>query len=341
MHRMSLTLSATLVLAPSLAISEEVRLLTWEAYLSEEVIAAFAQQTGHRIHQVFISSDTERNAMLATDGGLLFDLVMTDSNATRAYAQDGLLQPLDDKVPNAKHIDPRWRQACGDYGLAYSWGTLGIAYRSSLVHDINSWKQLFSPPLPFRGRVVMMADIHDFTAVALIAAGFNPNSEERSELQAAYALMQAQQQYVLAYDYGLSYAISRRQASQMAMAMAYSADVEEIIENTGQQDWVYRVPEEGTMLWVDCWTAPASHPIKPATLAFLNFINQPEIAALNAETTWMPTPISGAKALTSREHREDKELYPTETITNRSDVYQNLPKAAIDLRAKMVATIKD
>ncbi|WP_028109612.1 polyamine ABC transporter substrate-binding protein [Ferrimonas futtsuensis] len=341
MHRLSLSLGAALFLAPSLVISDEVRVLTWEAYLSKEVIAAFAKQTGHSIHQVFISSDTERNAILATDGGLLFDLVMTDSNATRVYAQDGLIQPLSDKVPNGEHIDRRWQQACGDYGLAYSWGTLGIAYRSSLVHDIISWKQLFSPSRPLRGRVVMMTDIHDFTAVALIAAGFDPNSEERSELQAAYALMQEQQQYVLAYDYGLSYALSRRQDSQMAMTLAYSADVEEIIEATGQQDWVYRIPNEGTMLWVDCWTAPAGHPIKPATLAFLNFINQPEIAALNAETTWMPTPIASAKALTTLKHRQDRELYPTEQITNRSEVFRSLSKDAIDLRAKMVATIKD
>ncbi|TKB48149.1 spermidine/putrescine ABC transporter substrate-binding protein [Ferrimonas sediminicola] len=310
MHSRSLPLLA-FALLPTLALSAEVRLLTWEAYLADEVVSAFRRETGHTIRQFFISSDAERNAMLQAGGATLFDLIMADNTATDEYASQGLIQPMAGRVANLSHIDERWQQACGEYGAAYSWGTLGIAYRSSLGVQIDSWHQLFDPPPPFRGKLVVLSDYREFTAAALMALGFSPNSSQRTELEQAFALMGEQKAHLLAYDYGVSYALSWQQESEMAMALAYSADVEEIIDATGQEDWTYVIPKEGSLLWVDCWVLPAGRPVSEATLAFLNFINRPDVAALNAEKAQMPTPISAAKALTSEAYQGDQELYPT------------------------------
>ncbi|WP_084643953.1 polyamine ABC transporter substrate-binding protein [Ferrimonas futtsuensis] len=317
-----------LALLPALAYSGEVKLLTWEAYLSDKVVHAFRLETGHRVEQFFISSDSERNAMFDAGGATLFDLVMADNGATQAYAKQGLIQKMTGVVSSLAHIDADWQQACGEFGAAYSWGTLGIAYRQSFGIQIDSWQQLFVPPAPFQGKVVTMTDSKEFTAAALMAHSFSPNSSDPRELQRAFELMRAQRQHVLAYDYGVSYALSWQKESEMAMALAYSADVEEIISATGQKDWTYVVPNEGTLLWVDCWVIPSGRAVNKATLAFLEFINRPEIAALNAEQAWFPSPIGAARKLTSDAHKGNTELYPGTEVMKRSVLLYDRPEEA-------------
>lgn len=336
----TLPLVALTLLSDS-ACSGEVKLLTWEAYLSDKVVHAFRLETGHRVEQFFISSDSERNAMFDAGGATLFDLVMADNGATQAYAKQGLIQKMTGKVPNLAHIDADWQQACGEFGAAYSWGTLGIAYRQSFGVKIDSWQQLFVPPAPFRGKVVTMADANEFTAAALMAQSFSPNSSAPHELEGAFELMRTQKQHLLAYDYGVSYALSWQKESEMAMALAYSADVEEIISATGQEDWTYVVPKEGTLLWVDCWVVPSGRAVNDATLAFLEFINRPDIAALNAEQAWFPTPIAAAKKLTSDTHRGDTELYPGTEVIERSVLLHDRPAEAKSRIEEVVDNLKN
>ncbi|SDJ51319.1 putative spermidine/putrescine transport system substrate-binding protein [Ferrimonas sediminum] len=341
MSQINVIASTLLILLALPSLADEIKLLNWEAYLADEVIEAFHRETGHTVRQFFISSDTERNSIMARGGGDQFDLVILDNSDLSMYSNEGLLTLLSPLIAPHTLSNNRWQQACGDYGVAYSWGTIGIAYRTSISNaSITSWDQFFSPPPEHHGGIVVIPDIQDLVSAALLSESLSPNSSDSAELERAFIRLQRQQPHVLAYDYGVSYAIANRSASTMTMTLAYSADVEEIIETTGQQDWVYLVPEEGTMIWTDCWAAPASRELSKATLAFLEFISRPDIAALNAEKAWISTPVAAALPLTSDEHRRNQELYPPENILINSHHYQLQTEEMMALRARMVATVK-
>lgn len=326
----------------SLVQKTELKLLNWEAYLSADVIAGFEAETGINIQEFRFSNETERDALTLGTRSHEFDLVMYDNTRLLAKNAHQLFQPMTDIKQQHRHaISPRWQKACGDYGVAYSWGTVGIAYRSSMTDSpVHSWKQFFNPEKAFQGTLAVTPGVTDLPAAALLSLGADPTSSDQADLRNAYQVLEQQAPHVLTYEYGLSYAIKHKTHSQMAMTMVYSADVEEIISNTEQTDWVYVVPDEGTMLWIDCWSAPAGKPFSGAARIFLNYINRPDIAALNAEQAWFSTPIPEARNLASKTYRNDHELFPPPAIEARSHSYRPRSPERDALVMKMIHHLK-
>ena len=74
------------------------------------------------------------------------------------------------------------------------------------------------------------------------------------------------------------------------------------------------VPEEGTLLWVDCLSVPSNSPNQALAYRFLDFLNRPEIAALNAEDLGVATPNASARALLPEDVRADATIYPPEAV---------------------------
>lgn len=63
-------------------------------------------------------------------------------------------------------------------------------------------------------------------------------------------------------------------------AQMYSGDA--LMLQEFNPDIRYVVPEEGTNLWVDFWTVAAQSSRKPAAMKFIDYINEPTVAARNA-----------------------------------------------------------
>ncbi len=242
------------------------------------------------------------------------------------------------KIANMRHLSERSKQACGNRGLPYAWGTIGLAYRSSAnPNGIDSWKQLFSISPANQQKTIMLDDSLDSTIIALIAAGHSPFSTDVNHLKEAYRLLQQQSPLLHSYGYGLSYAIDKENRSEITLAVAYSGDIAQFIAATGQNDWRYTVSIEGAVIWTDCFAMPhGSGSLKTATLEFLDFINRPDIAAINAETIWLATPNLAAIKLTRQDYQQNEELFPSQEIINRSHYYKTLPNENLKIRSRML-----
>ena len=99
---------------------------------------------------------------------------------------------------------------------------------------------------------------------------------------------------------------------------------------------VFVIPQEGSMLWVDCLGLPSKRPLKAATIAFLDFINRPDIAAMNAQQAWISTPNSTAFQQLPMSTQQDPELYPSAAILSKSDPFKALSQSAYTLRLRMM-----
>jgi len=322
--------------------ADVIKIYNWEEYLSEEMLSKFTEATGHTVEQFYYDDEDYRDSLLASGLGEDFDLVMVDNLSLKSDLQNsGFVSFPVEKIPSTKNISSQWIQSCGPKGIAYGWGTLGIAYRSSISSEpIDSWVQLFKPPKEHQGRVVMLKDSSDTINSALMASGRSPNSINPDDYKMAYQILNDQKEHVLLYGYGLSYAKDHGQESQMTMTIVYSGDTEQIMEETGFTDWEYVVPKEGTMLWVDCWTVPIKmNAYKPAVISFLNFINQPKNAAINADEVWVSLPINSAIKFTSADYQADPELHPNKDILMRSHTYEPLPNAILNLRDRILSEI--
>ena len=123
------------------------------------------------------------------------------------------------------------------------------------------------------------------------------------------------------------------------MALAYSGDVHAL--NQGKPGpWRYTIPKEGTALWVDCLAVLAHSAHQEAALAFVHFLQQPYIAALNATDVGTATTSEAAYALLDDAMRHDRTLYPTGLTLADSESYQPLSPANLQVRERIIEALR-
>ncbi|NOH95523.1 spermidine/putrescine ABC transporter substrate-binding protein [Vibrio sp. 99-70-13A1] len=325
-----------------IALANEINIYNWEGYIDQKVIQDFENQTGHTITIDTYDNDSIRDEVINSGRAFVFDLILLDSWSLKSMGAKGLLydlSPLTNELSNV--IDVSRQNDCGQFGLPYTWGTMGIAYRKSVARTpITSWKQLFNPPSEHHQRVVFSEDLVDAVASALLASNLPPFSSNENDLKTAYTLLQQQKPHVLSYEFGESYGLIYGSASQMSMTLAFTGEHYYIAEYTEQDDWQYVVPDEGSLIWTECFAVPKSEKINSAALEFLRYLNKPEIAARNAESIWFATPNQAALPLTTEEYQQDQSIFPSADVLSRSIPYQPLNGDAQLIREKMIQAVK-
>jgi len=320
----------------------ELNFLNWSDYMDPEILKEFEQRTGIVVKQTYFESDAHRDELLVATGGRGFDLALIDGTAIRILAKRGWLEPVDETdIPNLKHIDPRWRAVHEEaevYSVPYFWGTLGIVYRQDLVpFPVTSWMDLLQPVQELRGKVAMISDTRDLIGVALKASGYSLNSTDTQEIKEAEALLQAQAPAVRTYKY-----ISRDKHSallngQITMSMMYNGDALMIQDHHDEIAFV--LPKEGSNIWVDYLSVLSASPNKSAANQFINFLNEPEIAARLAQFVYYATPNLAAEALLPAEFKNDPTLYPSKEVLGKSETYHRLSARAQKRRAAIFSRI--
>jgi spermidine/putrescine transport system substrate-binding protein len=343
-HRLwGASLLAVSLLFPSTVVraAETLTLLTWEEYLSEAVIERWQAETGVAIQQVYFDSGDKRDEVLAKPDHQI-DVVLTGLISADRFGSRGLLEPITEAaLPNLRNVSQRWRDSCGAHSIPYLWGTIGIAYRSDRIAAPQSWADLLQPAERDEPHIIMMEDHEDILAGPLIYQQHSINTSSNDELKAAFELLMAQSKAVLTYEYVITSLRSQRYLEKADMALAYSGDQQVLneVEGIEGEPWRYVVPKEGTLLWVDCLSVPASTPKKELAYRFLNFLSDPQIAALNAADLGVATPNAAARALLPDDIRQDSTIYPPEEVLEHSQTYEPRPMKATQTRRRIISAL--
>ncbi len=334
----TLSLLSLLSLSPTHADTgnppRELVFLTWSEYMDPELVAEFEAKFDAKVRFVYFESDETRTDMLIETDGQGFDLIMVNEYALPTYQARGWLAKLDlERIPNHRYINPRWQKAAAAQGIGipYFWGTVGIAYRADLVDaPITRWADFFQPPPALQGKIVMIKNMTDVLGMALKAQGYSVNSIDPKELQQAGELLQAQKPYVHTYSYISLGAESALVTGEAVAAMVYSGDALMVGEHHPEIRYV--VPEEGSSIWVDFFTIAASS--KQAALAadFINFMNEPEIAARQAEYVYYATPNQAAEKFLPEEYFANPVIYPSRETLEKCEFYTQYPPRALRMR---------
>jgi spermidine/putrescine transport system substrate-binding protein len=305
-----------------------LRILTWSDYIDPDVVAEFEAATGIGIDFVYFETSEGRDDLLIASDGAGYDIILSHDNAQQLYVQRDWLAPITlADVPNLRHIESRWRKVDPEsqaFGVPYTWGTLGIAYRADLVSSpITRWMDLFDPAEELKGRIVMIKDSRELVGKALLASGYSLNSIDPQGLAAARELLLRQKPYVKAYSYIALNEDSALLTGEVWAAQLYNGDVVMLQEYNPDIEFV--VPEEGTNLWLDLWTVASQSRHKAAAFKFIDFINEPEIAARIAEFVYYATPNEAAAKLLPPEFHANPVIYPPEDVLQRSEQHELLP----------------
>ena len=321
---------------------KELVFLNWPNYMDPQILTEFEQRTGITVKQSYFDSDTARDELLLETEGKGFDVALINGASIRILAKRGWLEPLDEAdIPNLVHIDPRWRTAheqAEDYGVPYFWGTIGIVYRQDLVpFTVSSWMDLLRPPEALQGKVSMIGDSADLIGAALKALGYSLNSTDDEQLKEAEALLQAQAPAVNTYRYLSLNEDSALVTGQVAMSMMYSGDA--LVVQRYHDEIAFVLPEEGGNIWTDYLSVLSASTEKVAAKQFIDFLNEPEIAARLAQHVYFATPNRAAEEFLPAEFRNNPVIYPGEEALERSESHHRLPARAQKSRAAIFSRI--
>jgi spermidine/putrescine transport system substrate-binding protein len=310
--------------------------------MDPQILEEFKQRTGVTVKQTYFESDAARDELLLGTGGKGYDLAIVDGASIRVLAKRGWLEPVDQiDIPNLKHVNPRWRnvhEQAEIYSVPCFWGTLGIAYRQDLVpFPVTSWMDILQPADALKGKVAMLSSSRDLIGVGLKTLGYSLNSTNAQELEEAEALLQAQAPDVKTYKI-----ISRDENSalvngQVAMSMMYNGGVLMLQQYNEEIEFV--LPKEGSYIRVDYISVLSASTNKVAAKQFINFLNEPEIAARLAQFVYFATPNLAAESLLPAEFKSDPVIYPSDEALEKSETSIRLPARTQKIRAAIFSRL--
>lgn len=306
----------------------ELVLLNWSDYLEESLIKSFEAECNCKLKQIYYENDDHRDELMLTGEGAGYDVIIVNGLMLDTYRKRGWLDAIPKHgVDNLALINPRWAnafEAAPGYAVPYFWGTMGIAYRKDLVAEpITTWRQFFEPAEELRGKIRLINSARDLLAGALKATGKSINETDPKAIKEAENLLLKQRPYVDSYTYVSLGEDSALVTGEIIAALMFSGDALMIKEHNENIEYV--VPEEGGQIWIDHLAVSSLSKNKDISWSFINFLNDPENAAKNAEYVYYATPNTAAEKLLPEEFINDPVIYPSKETLINSEFYSKLP----------------
>ncbi|MCD2491799.1 spermidine/putrescine ABC transporter substrate-binding protein [Lacrimispora sp. NSJ-141] len=319
-----------------------VKIYNWGEYIDEEVIQQFEDETGIEVIYDTFETNEEMYPIIEA-GGTSYDAVCPSDYMIEKMIKNDLLSEINfDNIPNMKYISESIMEGSkafdpeNKYSVPYTFGTLGILYNTTMVEEpVTSWNALWNEK--YKGEILMYNSPRDLFTAPLELLGYSINTTDEAQLGEAKELLLEQkpllQRYVM--DQIKDIMIS----GSAAMAMAYSGEVLQLQE--ANPDLAYVVPEEGSNYFIDSWVIPANSENKENAEAWINFLNDPEIALKNFEYITYSTPNTGAQELMDQALLENPAVFPGEEILKKCEVFHSLGEEGDTLFNDLWLEIKD
>ncbi len=302
---------------------EVLNIYNWGDYIDENLIDKFEEETG--IEVVYDTFSSNEDMYIKVKQGIdSYDIIVPSDYMIERMIDEDLLSEIDlSKIPNFEKVNETLRNPVFDpdnkYSVPYFWGTSGIIYNTKdITNPVTSWMDLFNED--YSGKILMYNSSRDSIAVALKALGYSMNSTDMAQLEEAKNLLIKQKPLVLAYqaDEGRDTIVS----GDASIGFMYSGDALMMMELN--PDLAYVLPEEGPNIWFDAMVIPASTQNPEAAHKFINFMCDPENAAVNAEySVGFSSPIPEAIELLPDEIKNSAVAYPSDDKLVNGEVYRN------------------
>ena len=319
-----------------------LNLYSWSAYIPEQALQRFKDETGIRVkYDIFDSAEALDSKLLT--GGSGYDVVFPASSGLARAIQAGAVQPIQrSRLSNLGNLDAELlaKLAVADpgnqYGVPYTWGTVGLGYnREALERRLpgvpgNSLDLLFKPEYASQLKdcgIAVIDSPQEVISIALNYLGKDPYSSDRDDLAAV-------QQLLAGLQSNLRYVGSGRHIDDLAkgeicLALTYNGDAlmaADSAREAGQPFSVeYRIPVEGTLIWFDTLAIPADAPHPEAAHAFIDHMLRPEAIAELTNSVFFANANQAATALVDEAITGDPDIYPPADVRARLFSEQLMP----------------
>jgi spermidine/putrescine-binding protein len=331
--------------APAASFEIETELLTynWSDYVAPENIETFKQRFGVENFGYDTFASNEELLAKLQGGATGYDIACPTAEYVTGMAEQGFVQKLDkSRLPNLQHINATFRNTAwdpnDDYIVPKDYGTTGIMYRKKLVPEpVTSWRELYDLMKgKYTGKTVFVDSMGDVFPFPLKMLGYSLNDNDPAHLKEAGDILLELAPHIHSLD---SDTYQVKLANEEAvLCLGWTGPIVDLRADPETADTQYIVPSEGTLYWLDTWVLLADAPHPNAAYAWLNFIHEPEIQALETESNGYATPNDAAKALVSQELLDDQAIFPPDDVI--ANLEGSLDHSGVQQRADIWAQFK-
>lgn len=298
----------------------ELHVYTWSDYIAPDIIEAFEKKLNCKVVIDTFDSNEAMYAKLKA-GGTGYDIIMPSSYQIATMAKEGMIQPLDperipwvfqnfDKSFTGQILDPTFK-----WNVPYAVTYTGFAYRKDKIPagaDVETWAILGNAAL--KGRITLLDDIREVIGAGLMYLGFDINSTNPAEIDAAVEQILKWRPNVRKFD-AESYKTEVASGSTF-VGHGYSTDAMQVIvgdEEAGapaRDDVGFALPKEGFTVAFDEMVLAADSKNPGLAYAFINYLYDGEIAKANMEYIGGPSPVKPGIDALDEDYREQIVLKP-------------------------------
>lgn len=290
----------------------------WPDYVTTDALLGFERETGIRVEmRIFEDEEILLGAMQSSE--FRGDVIVVSDTVAEELIAAQLITPLDlAKIPNTAHIEPPLRatNATPVHGAPYLAGTTGVIVNTAHIPQADSWNVLWDETL--KGRIAMLPSGYEVVSVASKKLGFAILPRTEAEFQAVRDALLAQRPLLRGY-LPVNEIIDRMVSGDLWAAQIYSGDA--LLARDQNPDLRYFVPREGGMLWTDKLMIPRSSRHKEQAMAFIDYLQRPEVMAKLSAALHAPTPNVAARKLLPPEILANPAIYPPQDILARCEFF--------------------
>ena len=334
MKRLILTL-VTLVASVAVGYSADrentLKIYNWADYIDMSVLDDFKvwykEQTGKEVEVIYQLFDINEIMLAKIEKGKEdFDVVCPSEYIIERMLRNDMLLPINKdfgKTPNYltnispyiidcfNKIDGSGKNA-NDYAVGYMWGTTGILYNTKYVteEEASTWATLHNEK--FRKRIFVKDAYRDVYSTMLInlrqkelASGevtlkelmYDASDKSIADVE---AFLKEAKHLVAGWEADFGKEMMTQEKAYINLSWSGDAvwAIEEAAEVGVSLD--YRVPKEGSNVWLDGWVIPKYAKNTEAARYFINFMCRPDIAIRNMDEIGYVSVVATPEVLDSR-----------------------------------------
>ena len=353
-------LGAMLVAAaatPAVAQNKVVNVYNWAEYTAPDTIPGFEKETGIKVrYDVYDSNDTLQAKLLAGKSG--YDVVVPSTHYASRQIEAGLFQKLDkSKIPNWKYLDPDVMALVASVDPAICTPSPGAtaptAWATTSPRSSRSWRQRRPGQLghPVQAEnaaklkecgISMLDEAAQVFPAVLKYLGKDPNSANPDDYKAALDLLKQIRPYIR--QFSSSGYIDELAVGDLCMVYGFSGDVmiarKRAQEAKKSYEVNYFIPKGGAPAWFDLMVIPKDAPHPEEALAFINYIETPQVHAAITNTMFYPNANKEARKYVVKDVADNPMIYPSPEVSKTLYVIKAQPLNVQRLQTRMWAELK-
>jgi spermidine/putrescine transport system substrate-binding protein len=306
----------------------------WPLYIDKKVIKDFNKKYGGKCKYVEEINDNNEfygkiRQQLEQGQPIGRDIITPTDYLSSRLVRLNYVEPLDKKnIPNRVNLVNNLQTINYDpernYTMPWQSGAIGVGYNIKKTgRELKNVKDLFDPK--FKGRVTMLAEPYDSANTVLLGDGVDASQAKIDQILGAIetidkANRDGQFRRFTGNDYTTDLA-----KGNVWVSLAYSGDLIQL--QSDNPDLRFSYFEEGCMQFTDNMMLPAKveHPYAAETM--MNYVYEPEVAAVICAYVNYISPVEGVQEILERSDKklaENPLIFPPPDVASKLHAYPAL-----------------